>query len=83
MKYFDKFAKSPAMCARRAGVFYVPTCPHSNVPKTCQLLNFTCQIRANLTASRANVPIFNLLKSVAIFQLFFKIIIFVYMPNTF
>ena len=72
MKYFDKFAKSPAMCARRAGVFYVPTCPHSNVPKTCQLLNFTCQMRVNLTAWRANVPIFNLLKRRGNFSTIFQ-----------
>ena len=64
------------------------TCPHANMPKTCQLLIITCQrankrvnvpkvcqLLFNLSCQRAKgVPIFQLrlLKGGPIFQLFFK-----------
>ena len=53
-KVFSIFgiAKSRAMRAIRASVIYVPTRLRANVPKTCQLLIFTCQ-RVN---KRASVP---------------------------
>ena len=56
------------MRAMRATVVYVPMCSRTDLPKACQLLNFTCQRankcasvtmcqrRANFSIWRANVP---------------------------
>ena len=72
--------------------FYVPTCLHANkranVPASQRRANFSTR-RAHILTWRANVPkgvpFFQccLPKVVPIFQLFFKRIIFFYMPNKF
>ena len=74
-----------ALHAIRASEVYVPTFPHVNVPKACQLLIFMCQ-NANVAISvPKGLPFFQvrLPKVVAIFQLFFKRIIFFYIRNKF
>ena len=56
-----EFAKSRAKRAYvptclRASVVYVPMCQSANVPKTCQLLIFTCQRASKHTNVPINVP---------------------------
>ena len=48
-----EFAKSRAM---RASVVYVSTCPCTNVPKTYQLLIFTCQRAKGMPILQPRIP---------------------------
>ena len=63
---------------------YVPawcTCQRASVPKTCQLIIFTCQ-HCQPANKRANVPTCQRCKGVPIFQLFYKrIVFFIYLIN--
>ena len=55
----------------RVSVVYMAACPHSNVPKMCQLLILTCQRAKDVLITQLGLPIYHGAEIVPVIQLGF------------